>query len=124
MEKDRIWDSIFNKGNIILHKYGEEELAIYNVYNPYESVEVMESILWEKEDHHEDEGDKFDMIMDTLSGVVKDFLERKWLPESSHTHRHHGEEDEQWAEYEAHEHSFHEHEEKSEKKDEYTLDLR
>lgn len=76
IDKHRIWDNIFNKWDIIIHKFWEQELAIYNAYAPYESVNILESYIHPDDD---EETDKFDMIMDTLSGVVHEYLEKNGL---------------------------------------------
>jgi hypothetical protein len=79
IDKHRIWDNIFNKGDIIVHKFGEEELAILGAYAPYKSVDILESFI-----HPADEAeeiDNFDMIMDTLWGVVTEYLDK-------HGHKH------------------------------------
>lgn len=78
VDKHRIWDNIFNKWDIIIHKFWEEELAIYNAYNPYKSAESIEQFIHPA---NEEEQDRFDMIMDTLSGVVTDYLDRHGLKE-------------------------------------------
>lgn len=80
IDKHRIWDNIFNKGDVIIHKFGEEELAIYNAYSPYKAVDIIEGYIHPMED--DEPHDRFDMIMDTLSGVVTDYLERNGLKES------------------------------------------
>lgn len=77
IDKHRIWDNIFNKGDIIIHKFWEEELAIYNAYAPYKSVDIIEELIHPHEE--DEETDKFDMIMDTLWWVVTDYLERNGL---------------------------------------------
>lgn len=74
IDKHRIWDNIFNKWDIIIHKFGEEELAIYNAYAPYKAADVLEQFIHPSEEN--EETDRFDMIMDTLWGVVTDYLER------------------------------------------------
>jgi hypothetical protein len=102
IDKHRIWDNIFNKWDIIIHKFWEEELAIYNAYAPYKSVDILENFI------HPVEGDagtdNFDMIMDTLWGVVTEYLDK-------HGHKHSEKRDElkqEWPEYD----------------DRYTLDAR
>jgi len=80
IDKHRIWDNIFNKWDIIIHKFWEQELAIYNAYAPYSSVDILEQFI-HPEDEDEDT-DKFDMIMDTLWWVVHDYLERNGLEHS------------------------------------------
>ena len=78
VDKHRIWDNIFNKWDIIIHKFWEEELAIYNAYSPYKSAETIEQFI---NPVHEEEQDRFDMIMDSLWWVVTEYLERHWLKE-------------------------------------------
>jgi len=70
IDKHRIWDNIFNKWDIIIHKFWEEELAIYNAYAPYKAANILEEYIHPWEEH--EEPDNFDMIMDTLC----DYLER------------------------------------------------
>jgi len=74
IDKHRIWDNIFNKWDIIIHKFWEQELAIYNAYDPYNSVDIIEKYIHPTE--VEEEHDNFDMIMDTLWWVVHEYLER------------------------------------------------
>ncbi len=79
VDKHRIWDNIFNKWDIIIHKFGEEELAIYNAYAPYKSVEIIEQFIHPSDE--DGEQDRFDMIMDTLWGVVTEYLDKHGLKE-------------------------------------------
>ncbi len=92
IDKHRIWDNIFNKWDIIIHKFWEQELAIYNAYAPYKSVDMLEQFIHPEED--EQEADKFDMIMDTLSGVVHEYLEKNGLEQSKKKHQDDEDEDE------------------------------
>lgn len=77
IDKHRIWDNIFNKWDIIIHKFWEEELAIYNAYAPYQSVDILENFIHPSEDT--EEIDNFDMIMDTLWWVVTEYLDKHGL---------------------------------------------
>lgn len=45
---------------------------MYNAYSPYKAAEKLESYIHPPAD--DEETDKFDMIMDTLSGVVTEYL--------------------------------------------------
>ncbi len=112
VDKHRIWDTIFRKWDIIIHKYGEEEIAIYNAYAPHRAINIIEEYIYPPED---EEDNNFDLVMDTLSWVVKDYLSKNWLPnpnkKMSLSH-----EDEEYIESEE--------EQENEKQDEYTLDLR
>lgn len=80
IDKHRIWDNIFNKWDLIIHKFWEEELAIYNAYSPYKSADIIESFIHPADD--DEETDRFDMIMDTLSWVVHEYLEKNGLEHS------------------------------------------
>lgn len=84
IDRNRIWDSIFNKWDIIIKKFWEEEVAILDAYNPYEAVSAIDRYI--HPEIVEEEQDRFDMVMDALSWVVKDFLERKWYPEKEKPH--------------------------------------
>lgn len=81
IDKHRIWDSIFNKGDIVIHKFGAETVAILNAYNPYKSVDIISSYLLGN-DAKEEKQDNFDRIMDALSGVVSNYLHTHGLPEN------------------------------------------
>lgn len=102
IDKHRIWDNIFNKWDIIVHKFGEEELAILNAHAPYKSVDILESFIHPAEET--EKIDNFDMIMDTLGWVVTEYLDK-------HGHKHSEKREEfkpEWPEYD----------------DRYTLDAR
>lgn len=77
IDKHRIWDSVFNKWDIIIHKFWEEELAIINAASPYKAVDILEWFIHPWEEH--EERDRFDMIMDTLSWVVTEYLDKHGL---------------------------------------------
>ena len=84
IDKHRIWDNIFNKWDIIIHKFWEEEIAMYNAYSPYKAVDRLEYYIHPIQD--DEETDKFDMIMDTLSWVVSEYLQKHWVPDKHHEH--------------------------------------
>jgi len=92
IDKHRIWDNIFNKWDIILHKFWEEELALYNAASPYDSIDIIEGFIHPEQE--DEETDKFDMIMDTLGWVVHEYLEKNGLEHSRKK-----EDPDQWPEY-------------------------
>ena len=106
IDRNRIWDSIFNKWDIIIKKFWEDEVAILDAHNPYAAVSVIDTFIHPSQEE-DDEQDRFDMVMDALSGVVKDFLERKWYPKKGDDIIH------EW-----------EIEQEIDKDDDYTLDIR
>ena len=107
IDRNRIWDTFFNKWDIIIKKFWEDEVAILDAHNPYDAVSVIDTFIHPSEEEESDQ-DKFDMVMDALSGVVKDFLERRWYPNKEDSSV-------QEAEIES---------EDTQKDDEYTLDIR
>lgn len=80
IDKHRIWDNIFNKWDIVIHKFGEEELAILNAYAPYKSVDILESFIHPQEEVGDK--DRFDMIMDALWWVVSEHLKKHGVQNS------------------------------------------
>jgi hypothetical protein len=108
IDRNRIWDTIFNKWDIIIKKFWDDEVAILDAYNPYEAVSIIDTYIHPSEQEDENEQDRFDMVMDALSGVVKDFLERKWYPNKG----------------DAIEHSTEKATPRENEIDEYTLDIR
>lgn len=82
IDKHRIWDSIFAKGDIIIHKFWEEALAIYNANKPYRAVNIIESYI--HPEGEDEDADRFDMIMDALSGVVSEHLKNHGIQEKDH----------------------------------------
>ena len=107
IDRNRIWDTFFNKWDIIIKKFWEDEVAILDAHNPYEAVSIIDTYIHPSEEG-EDEQDRFNMVMDALSGVVKDFLDRKWYPQKDN----HSEEIDEDRPETSHE------------VDEYTLDIR
>ena len=112
IDKDRIWDSLFRKGDIIIHKFWEEEIALINAYNPEKAVEILEELTADNEPEQDEELSKFDMIMDTLWGVVKEYLQRNGLPEKNHSEKNNHSEEYEFSEDDA------------PSDDSFTLDLR
>jgi len=65
---DRIW----NRWDIILHQFGEDEFVFEDAKIPYEAIWEIEKFKSEaKEEPKEENNDKFDMVINTLSEVVK-----------------------------------------------------
>ncbi len=76
IDKHRIWDTIFNKWDILIHKFGEETLVIENAFSPYKAVDQIEPFLFPKPEEKED---RFELLMHTLGDVVEDYLDKKWV---------------------------------------------
>lgn len=88
IEQDWIIDKVFKKWNLIIHKVGSDTFRLNDVSNPYFAAEqIEENSEWH--DEHEHEEDKFELMMETLSWVVADYLERKWHHIGSHKTNHH-----------------------------------
>jgi len=76
IDKHRIWDTLFNKWDIVIHKFGDETLVIENAFSPYKSVDEIEKFIYAEPEAKED---RFELIMNTLGGVVEEYLDRKWV---------------------------------------------
>ena len=70
-----IIDKILSKWDLVIHKMWDDSFVLNNAINPYKAVDIIEWIINQEEE--DVETDKFDMIMDALSGVVWNYLE-KW----------------------------------------------
>ncbi len=77
VDQKNIWDKILKKWDLIIHKIWEDSFQITDCARPYLAIDIIESVAEESEDAKEDS--KFNMVMETLSWVVEDYLERKWL---------------------------------------------
>lgn len=79
VEQYWIWDTIFNKWDIVIAKIWDDEFRLFNAIIPYDAVNVIEKFSRQKwEEENDPNMDKFDMIMEALSWVVEDYLEKKW----------------------------------------------
>jgi len=76
VEQNWILDSLFNKWDIVIHKFWEEELRLKDAAKPYIAIDIVEENI-EKFKHPEEEIDKFDLVMDTLAWVVKQYMQKK-----------------------------------------------
>ncbi|MDD2907426.1 MAG: hypothetical protein PHH98_02175 [Candidatus Gracilibacteria bacterium] len=74
VEQSGIIDKILSKGDLVVNKIGDEEFVLKNAINPYKAVDIIENIS--HDDSEEIESEKFDIIMDALSGVVGNYLEK------------------------------------------------
>ena len=75
--QDWILDKIFNKWNLIIHKFWDDSITLINAQNPYDWVDLIEEIDEELNQKKELEDDKYDVIMDALWWVVENYLEKK-----------------------------------------------
>jgi len=84
VEQYWIWDTIFNKWDIVIHKIWDDSFRLYNAIIPYDAVNTIEKFSKEKwvvEENYDE--DKFDIIMEALSWVVENYLDKKWNPNNS-----------------------------------------
>ncbi|MDD3793937.1 MAG: hypothetical protein PHI37_03935 [Candidatus Gracilibacteria bacterium] len=75
VEQNGIIDKIFSKGDLLIHKIGDDSFALNNAISPYKAVDLIEGIM--NNEDEDIEQDKFDMIMDALGGVVGNYLDKK-----------------------------------------------
>ena len=81
VEKHWIIDMLLNKWDIIINKIWDDNLKIADSIVPHKMVNKIESISKEKAESGEK--DRFDLVMEALSWVMWDYLEKKWLEEKS-----------------------------------------
>ena len=80
VEQHWIMDMILNKWDIIIHKIWDDNFRIIDAIIPYEAVNKIEALSKEKSESGGDK-DRFDLIMEALSWVMEDYLDRKGLKE-------------------------------------------
>ncbi len=79
VEQYWIWDTVFNKWDIVIAKIWDDEFRLFNAKIPYDAVNKIEKFSKEKwEESNNEKMDKFDIIMEALSWVVEDYLDKKW----------------------------------------------
>jgi len=86
VKQNWIIDTIFWKWDLIIHKIWSDNFILYNAYKPYTAVNDIEYCSQKYWETDYDEGksnnvENFDVVMETLSWVVEDYLEKKWLKE-------------------------------------------
>lgn len=80
IEQFWIWDKIWRKWDIILHQMWHDEFRKVNAETPFKVAEILESFIHHT-DHNEEKKDRFELILNTLWGIVEEYLEKKWIRE-------------------------------------------
>ena len=78
MEVFQSWslDKILRKWDLIIHKIWDESFALYNATSPYKGLNLIEHLKNETgNDEYEER--KLDLIMNTLSWVMEEYLDKK-----------------------------------------------
>jgi len=76
VEKNWFLDTLLQKWDLIIHKFWEEEIVLYDAKNPYKIVDKIENITSQIETP--EENDKFEIMMNVLSWIVENYIwERK-----------------------------------------------
>lgn len=75
VEVEQYWvmDTIFNKWDIIIHKIGTWEFRLPDAEIPYDSLDQIEK--FSKKNTVNKKDDRFDMVMEALSGVVENYMD-------------------------------------------------
>lgn len=86
VEQDWIIDTILWKWNLIIHKIWSDNFMLSSANKPYDAVNEIEQLsqkYWEPEYDNEgsNNSENFDVVMEALSWVVWEYLEKKWLKE-------------------------------------------
>ncbi len=77
VEQDWILDKIFNKWNLVIHKFWDDSITLFNAINPYDWLNLIEEIDDEINEKQLNDDWKHDIIMDALSWVVENYLHNK-----------------------------------------------
>ncbi|MCH2189155.1 hypothetical protein MK079_05005 [Candidatus Gracilibacteria bacterium] len=76
VQQEGIIDTLFQKGNIVIHKIGDDRFVLEEAYHPYNITEILEEVS----DNYRESGagsDKFEMVVETLGGMMEEYLEKK-----------------------------------------------
>jgi hypothetical protein len=78
VEVEQYWimDTLLNKWDVVVHKIWDDEFRIIDAAKPYVAVDIIEEKSKEF-GKPEEEIDKFDLVMDTLAWVVKQYMQKK-----------------------------------------------
>ena len=80
IDQNSIWDKILRKWDIVAHKFWDEAMVLENAKAPYNAIDIIEKYKTEIDESENETEDRFDLVMDALSWVVKDYLWKKGLP--------------------------------------------
>ncbi|MFK7780509.1 MAG: hypothetical protein QM490_05250 [Candidatus Gracilibacteria bacterium] len=72
-----ISDKFLKKGDLKIHKFGDDTIVLRNAINPYRGVDLIEETSTIASEREDKEKDKFDIIMDALGGVVENYIGKK-----------------------------------------------
>jgi hypothetical protein len=72
VEQIWIWDTILNKGDVVIHKIWDDKFILKDAIIPYDAVNEIERISCAETE--ETKEDKFDIVMDALAWVVENYL--------------------------------------------------
>lgn len=77
VEQDWILDKIFNKWNLVIHKFWDDSIVLHNAISPYDWINLIEEVDEEISQKKWLEDEKYDIIMNALWWVVENYLENK-----------------------------------------------
>lgn len=79
VEQNSMWDKLIGKGDLVVHKHGDDSLRITDIADPFSQSNILSELTHKEE--AEPEKDRFELILKTLWSIVNDYLFRKWLTE-------------------------------------------
>ncbi|MCP4522679.1 MAG: hypothetical protein GY828_00505 [Candidatus Gracilibacteria bacterium] len=78
VEESGFTDKLLKKGDIVIHKIGDDSFVLPDCFQPYNALNQIEAIKNDDNfDEYDHQDDRFDKIMDTLGGVVESYLHEK-----------------------------------------------
>ncbi|MDD3302991.1 MAG: hypothetical protein PHN31_05510 [Candidatus Gracilibacteria bacterium] len=76
VEQNGFFDKMLGKGTLIIHKIGDEIFRLKEAKIPFTALEEIEKIKdKQKVDPEKEEKEKFEVILEALTGVVNQYLE-------------------------------------------------
>lgn len=77
VEQDGILDKVLVKWDLVIHKIWDDSFVLKDAVHPLRAVNMLETVSEQASQLDEWEDDKFDIIMDALSWVVWNYLDKK-----------------------------------------------
>lgn len=77
VEQNGLWDKAIWKGNLVVHMHWQDSLRINDIADPFTTSNMLSEYTHKEE--VEPEKDRFELILETLNGVVNEYLDRRWL---------------------------------------------
>ncbi|RKW21751.1 hypothetical protein D8B46_06890 [Candidatus Gracilibacteria bacterium] len=78
VDENGLMDKLLKKGGLVIHKIGEEEFLLEDCINPYKAIDIIEQASSGTPEENNITEERFNMILEALSGVVGDHEKEKF----------------------------------------------